>query len=261
MDVVLRAQDVRCGYGSVEVVRDISFTVRTGEVLCLLGPNGVGKTTLFKSILGFLPLRGGRVVLAGRDLSTWRRRELARVVAYVPQAHGAPFPFTVGEVVLMGRTPRLGVVSSPGLDDLRVAHETLDSLGIAHLTDRSFTQISGGERQLVLIARALAQQPTLLMMDEPTSNLDLGNQVRVLRQIRAMAAAGLAIVMISHTPDHAFAVATSAALLRQDRTLQVGPPEQVITAANLASAYGEPVQILTATAPDGTPLKSCLPLL
>jgi iron complex transport system ATP-binding protein len=207
MDVVLRAQDVRCGYGSVEVVRDISFTVRTGEVLCLLGPNGVGKTTLFKSILGFLPLRGGRVVLAGRDLSTWRRRELARVVAYVPQAHGAPFPFTVGEVVLMGRTPRLGVVSSPGLDDLRVAHETLDSLGIAHLTDRSFTQISGGERQLVLIARALAQQPTLLMMDEPTSNLDLGNQVQVLRQIRAMAAAGLAIVMISHTPDHAFAVA------------------------------------------------------
>ncbi len=261
MDVVLHVKDLRCGYGRVDVVHDISFTVCAGEVLCLLGPNGAGKTTLFKSILGFLPLRAGRVVLAGRDLSTWRRRELARTVAYVPQAHAAPFPFTVGEVVLMGRTPRLGLASSPGRDDERIAHDNMDRLGIGHLADRSFTQISGGERQLVLIARALAQQPTLLMMDEPTSSLDLGNQARVLRQIRALAAARLAIVMISHTPDHAFAVATTVALLQQDRTLLVGPPEDVITSANLATAYGQPVQILTSTTPDGAAIKSCVPLL
>lgn len=260
MDVVIRTEDLRCGYGDVDVVRDISFAVSAGEVLCVLGPNGVGKTTLFKSLLGFLPLRAGRVLVAGRDLSTWRRRELARVVAYVPQAHAAPFPFTVGEVVLMGRTPRLGVVSSPGNDDVAIARDNLDRLGIAHLAQRSFTQISGGERQLALIARALTQQPTLLMMDEPTSSLDLGNQVRVLRQIRDLAADGLAIVMISHAPDHAFAVATTVALLRRDRTLLVGSPEEVITQASLATAYGQPVEILTGAA-GGAIVRSCVPLL
>jgi iron complex transport system ATP-binding protein len=261
VDVILQVEDLRCGYGSVDVVHDVSFTVSAGEVLCVLGPNGAGKTTLFRSLLGFLPLRGGRVRLAGRDLADWGRRELAQTVAYVPQAHTSPFPFTVTEVVLMGRTPHLGVAGSPGRGDLAVAEENMERLGIAHLADRSFSRISGGERQLVLIARALTQQPALLMMDEPTSNLDLGNQVRVLRQVRQLAAAGLGIVMISHTPDHAFSVATTAALLRRDGTLRVGPPEHVVTQADLAAAYGEDVLIVTSTAPDGSPVRSCMPLL
>ncbi len=261
MGVVLRAEKLRCGYGRIDVVRDVSLTVCTGEVMCVLGPNGAGKTTLFKSILGLLPLRGGRVLLAGRDLNTWGRRELAQTVAYVPQAHDAPFPFTVGEVVLMGRTPRLGVAGSPGRADVIIAQDNVARLGIAHLAERPFTEISAGERQMVLIARALTQQPTLLIMDEPTSNLDLGNQVRVLRQIRDLASAGLAIVMISHTPDHAFSVATTAALLQQDGTLQVGPPRDIVTATNLASAYGETVLIVASTAPDGTTIRSCVPLL
>jgi iron complex transport system ATP-binding protein len=261
VDVVLHAQDLRCGYGRVEVIHGISFTVFTGDVLCVLGPNGVGKTTLFKSILGFLPLRGGRVLVAGRDLSTWGRRELARTVAYVPQAHAAPFPFTVGEVVLMGCTPRLGIIGSPGHADVITARENMTALGIAHLANKPFTQISDGERQMVLIARALTQQPTLLMMDEPTANLDLGNQVRVLRQIRALASAGLAIVMISHTPDHAFSVATTAALLQQDGTLHVGPPEDIVTPANLTAAYGETILTIAGPAPDGAMIRSCVPLL
>lgn len=260
-EVVLLAQDVRCGYGSVDVARDISFTVEAGEVLCLLGPNGAGKTTLFKSLLGFLPLRAGRVELVGRELGSWSRRELARTVAYVPQAHTSPFPFTVAEVVLMGRTPHLGVGGAPGRADTVVAEENMDRLGITHLAGRSFSHISGGERQMVLIARALTQQPRLLMMDEPTSNLDLGNQVRVLRYIRKLAVDGLSIVLISHTPDHAFTVATTAALFQPDGTLQVGRPQDVITQDNLAAAYGEQVLIVTNEAPDGTVLHSCLPLL
>jgi iron complex transport system ATP-binding protein len=261
MGVVLEASDVSCGYGEREVVRDISFTVSTGEVLCLLGPNGAGKTTLFKCILGFLPLRGGRVLVDGRDLSSWGRRELARTVAYVPQAHGVPFPFTVGEVVLMGRTPHLGVGGSPRRSDLLIAADSMDRLGIADLSAKSFTELSGGEAQMVLVARALAQQPKLLMMDEPTSNLDLGNQVRVLRQVRDLAAAGIAIVMISHTPDHAFAVATMAALLHRDRTLQVGSPRDVLDPASLAAAYGENVLILAGSGPDGAVVHSCVVLL
>jgi iron complex transport system ATP-binding protein len=256
--VVLEAVDVRCGYGGVDVVRDVSFTVSAGEVLCLLGPNGAGKTTLFKAILGFLSLRGGRVLLDGRELGAWGRRELARTVAYVPQAHGAPFPFSVAEVVLMGRTPHLGVGGSPRPGDVAIAAENLERLGIDHLADKSFTELSGGEAQMVLIARALTQQPALLMMDEPTSNLDLGNQARVLRQVRSLAAAGLAIVMISHTPDHAFAVGTKAALLDPDRPLRVGRPAEVLTAASLQAAYGQEVLIVKGEGPDGAAVRSCV---
>ena len=160
----------------------------------------------------------------------------------------------------MGRTPRLGVAGSPGRLDVLAARENMARLGVDHLGDRPFTGISGGERQLVLIARALTQEPELLMMDEPTSNLDLGNQARVLREIRALAADGLAIVMISHNPDHAFAVATTAALLHHE-TLRVGAPADVVTAENLAAAYGAEIQILHATAAHGTPVTACVPLL
>ncbi|RZT87219.1 iron complex transport system ATP-binding protein [Pseudonocardia sediminis] len=260
MDVVLDVQDLRCGYGDVDVLEELSFTVAASEVLCVLGRNGAGKTTLFKSVLGFLPARGGRVLVDGRALSGWGRRELARTVAYVPQAHAAPFPFTVGEVVLMGRTPHLGVAGAPGRADRAVAEESMDRLGVGHLATRPFTEISGGERQLALIARALTQQPRLLMMDEPTSNLDLGNQARVLHEIRDLAAGGLAIVMISHTPDHAFAVASTAALLRPDRTLRVGTPEQVLTEGALGEAFGRPVRVLTGVGEDGATVRACLPV-
>ncbi|WP_218612657.1 ABC transporter ATP-binding protein [Pseudonocardia sp. KRD291] len=258
---VLDVRDLRCGYGAVDVLDGLSFTVAASEVLCVLGPNGAGKTTLFKSVLGFLPPRAGRVLVAGRELSGWGRRELARTVAYVPQAHAAPFPFTVGEVVLMGRTPHLGVAGAPGPADRLVAGQNMDRLGIGHLAARSFTEISGGERQLALIARALTQQPRLLMMDEPTSNLDLGNQARVLREVRDLAAGGLAIVMISHTPDHAFAVATTAALLVPDGTLRVGTPERVLTEGALGEAFGRPVRILAGVGEDGATLRACLPVL
>jgi iron complex transport system ATP-binding protein len=259
--VVLEAADVSCGYGPLEVVTKVSFTVSTGEVLCLLGANGAGKTTLFKAILGFLPLRGGSVLLEGRELGAWGRRELARTVAYVPQAHGAPFPFSVAEVVLMGRTPHLGMGGSPRPADVAIAGESLERLGIDHLARRPFTELSGGEAQMVLIARALTQQPTLLMMDEPTSSLDLANQGRVLRQVRRLAASGLAIMMISHTPDHAFAVATTAALLRPDQSLLVGPPRDVLTAASLHAAYGQEVLIVSGRGPDGAAVRSCVVVL
>lgn len=261
MDVVLDVRDLRCGYGEVDVLDGLSFSVRESDVLCVLGPNGAGKTTLFKSVLGFLPRRGGQVLVDGRELAGWGRRELAGTVAYVPQAHGAPFPFTVGEVVLMGRTPRLGVAGTPGRADRAAAEQNMERLGVGHLAARPYTAISGGERQLALIARALTQEPRLLMMDEPTSNLDLGNQATVLREIRDLAAGGLAVVMISHTPDHAFAVGTAAALLHPDRSLTVGPPERVLTEEGLSAAYGGPVRVLTATGPDGVTVRACSPVL
>src|SRR5262249_36176123 len=160
--------------------RDVSFSLEAGDVLCLLGPNGSGKTTLFKTILRLLTPLDGEVVAEGRSTRGWSRRALARFFGYVPQAHEGTFPFTLRGMVLMGRTAHLGSFASPSSDDREVADDALRLLGIAHLADNPYPHVSGGERQLALVARAVAQAPRVLIMDEPTASLDFGNQVRVL---------------------------------------------------------------------------------
>ena len=167
----LEINNVSCGYHHGTVVKDISVGLTSGEILCVLGPNGVGKTTLFKTILGFLRPQGGEILLDGENVRTWPRRRLAMVIGYVPQAHTPAFPFRVLDVVLMGRTAHIGLAASPAKADVAVAETALDVLGVSFLRDRIYTEISGGERQMVLIARALAQQPRFLVMDEPTANL------------------------------------------------------------------------------------------
>ncbi|BBF99725.1 MULTISPECIES: ABC transporter ATP-binding protein [Pseudonocardia] len=261
MAVVLDLDRVCCGYRDTDLFTDVSLRVAESEVLCLLGPNGVGKSTLLRAVLGSLQLRAGRVRIAGRDVGEWRRRALARTVAHVPQAAAAPFPFTVAEVVLMGRTPHLGVARSPGRADREIAARCLERLGIGHLAHRPYTVTSGGERQLVLVARALAQQPRLLLLDEPASDLDLGNQAMLLRTVRDLAAGGPAVVMISHAPEHAFAVADTAALLDRDGVLRTGTPAEVLTESELTRVYGGPVRVLTGTGPDGSTVRGCVPLL
>jgi ABC-type cobalamin/Fe3+-siderophores transport system ATPase subunit len=203
MAMKLELSDGRCGYGEAAVLKGISLTVETGEVLCILGPNGTGKTTLFKSILGLLKLQAGSLKLDGKELSVLSRAQVARLIGYIPQAHQPPFPFKVMDVILMGRTAHLGLFASPGKRDREIAEEVIESLNIRHLQDKIYTQISGGEKQLVLIARALTQKPRILVMDEPTAALDFGNQLMVLSQIQKLAKRGLGIIMASHFPDHA----------------------------------------------------------
>jgi iron complex transport system ATP-binding protein len=166
-----------------------------------LGPNGCGKTTLFRTILGLLPRQGGSVRLDGHDLATLSRRDVAQRIGYVPQAQAGYFPFTVREMVLMGRTAHLSLFATPSPRDDAVAERMLDTLGMLHLADHRYTEISGGERQLALIARALTQEPKLLVMDEPTANLDFGNQLLVLDRIGTLARQGMAIILSTHDPD------------------------------------------------------------
>lgn len=249
-----------CGYRDKVILRDISFSVSSSEILCLLGPNGVGKTTLFKTILGFLKLQGGSIRADGEDLALWSRKKYARNIGYVPQMHTPPFPFTVFDVVAMGRTAHLGAFASPSRADLEVAEESLDALGILWLRDRIYTEISGGERQMVLIARALTQQPRLLVMDEPTSNLDFGNQLRVLKQIRKLAEGGMGIVMTSHFPDHAFLCASRVALLSRDG-FAIGVPDEIITENSLREVYGVNVKIVETPVGGGQVEKACVPIL
>ncbi len=254
---MLTADKVAFGFPGRTVGRDVSFTLGAGEVLCVLGPNGGGKTTLFRTLLGLLEPHGGSIHVEGVSLSSLSRGEIARRIGYVPQGHLAYFAFTVREFVLMGRTAHLGVFASPAKKDFLVASRALESLGIAHLADKPVTEISGGERQLALVARALAQEPKLLVLDEPTASLDFGNQVRVLERIGALAGSGIAILFSSHDPDHAFLCARRALLLAEGRVLEIGAPRDVIRPDTLERMYRVSVQVLPL--PGG--MHTCLPAI
>jgi len=234
---MLAVDSLAFGYPHHTVGRDVSFALDAGEVMCVLGPNGSGKTTLLRTLLGLLPLHGGRILFNGKDLASFPRREMARVAGYVPQAHQPYFAYSVRDMVLMGRSAHLGTFSMPGTRDREVAARVLESLGISQLADRPVTEISAGERQLALVARALAQEPRLLVMDEPTASLDFGNQVRVLERIAALAASGISILFSTYDPDHAFLAAQRALLLAEGRVLALGTPREVIRADTCTATW------------------------
>jgi iron complex transport system ATP-binding protein len=243
--VKLEARALAFGYRKHPVGRNVSVALAAGEIMCLLGPNGGGKTTLFRTLLGLLPAQGGQVTLDGVDLRALPRREVAKRIAYVPQAHIGYFPFTVRDVVLMGRTAHLAAFAGPSRRDRALAEEALARLGLARLADSVYTQISGGERQLTLIARALAQAAPLLVMDEPTASLDFGNQVRVLDQV-------------THDPDQAFQCADRVALLRGGDLIAQGAPEAVLTREHLRELYGVEVEVTEVSLADGARRRVCL---
>ena len=218
------------------------MALATGEVLALLGPNGGGKTTLLKTLLGLLAPKAGEVRLGDRPLASYASRERARLIAYVPQSHVATFAFTVEAVVLMGRTAHGNLFSRPTAADRAVAARALERFGIAHLRERPYTMISGGERQLALLARALAQEPQFIVLDEPTASLDFGNQGKVMREIRALAAAGHGVLFTTHDPNHAMRAADRAFLLREGARIAEGAIGAVLNRAQLEALYGAPVE-------------------
>ena len=242
--MILEAQSLAFGFPGRTIGRDVSFSLAAGAVMCVLGPNGGGKTTLFRTLLGLLSPHGGAIRLEEKSIESLSRAEIAKLIGYVPQGHSGYFAYTVREFVLMGRTAHVGIFASPAKKDHDVAERLIASLGMAHLADRPVTEISGGERQLALVARALAQEPRLLLLDEPTANLDFGNQVRVLQRITALAKTGIAILFSSHDPDHAFLCAQRALLLADGRALELGAPRDVIRADTLHRLYGVSVQVL-----------------
>lgn len=243
--MILAGHNLTIGYPDRVVGAGLDVALNKGEVLALLGPNGGGKTTLLKTLLGLLAPKAGEVRLDGAALSARTIRERARLIAYVPQTHIATFAFPVETVVLMGRTAHGNLFSRPTAHDRAVAQAALERFGIAKLSERPYTMISGGERQLVLLARALAQEPQFIVLDEPTASLDFGNQGKVMREIRSLAASGHGVLFTTHDPNHALRAADRAYLLRDGQRIAEGPVGSVLTKTQLEALYGAPVETLS----------------
>jgi iron complex transport system ATP-binding protein len=241
--VRLEALDLGFSYGEAPILRDISFALQGGEFLGLLGPNGAGKSTLFRCILALEKNYTGKVLLNGRDVRTMESAELAKLAAYVPQVHYPTFNYSVMDMVLMGAAAAGKAWAMPNAAQKKAAEEALERMGMAKFRDRGFRQLSGGEQQLTLIARALAQQARLLVMDEPTANLDYGNQIRVLAQARQLSRQGYGIILSAHNPDHAFLFADRVLALHNNRIVASGPPAEALTEELIGALYGVPVRI------------------
>jgi len=225
------------------VLHDLSLEVSAGTVTAILGPNGSGKTTLLRLLLGVLRPAAGAIRLAGRPQQGYSRRERSQLIGLVPQDEHIPFDFSVLEYVLLGRAPYLGPLQMPGEADRQVALAALEMVGLDPLQDRTLPSLSGGERQLATLARALAQQPQVLLLDEPTAHLDLSNQGRLLAILRKLAAQGKTLVLTTHDPNLAASVAGLIVLMRGGRVLTAGPSEATLTAEGLSATYGVPVHV------------------
>lgn len=262
---MIEVKDAVLGYkqgkARKEVLHHVDFTFEKGQLLCILGSNGIGKTTLYRTMLGLLPLLGGEILVDGENLMEMSAKKLARKLTYVPQYHNPPFPYRVFDVVLMGRGAHVSDVGIPSKEDYRIAEEMLDKMGISYLKDEIYTQISGGERQLVLIARALAQQTDYLLMDEPASSLDFGNQIRVLKEIRRLADEGKGICLTSHNPEQVLLADRDVLAVAGDGNYKFGTASEVITEELLREVYGLEASIHKIQNRKGEWMRSVLPEL
>ncbi|MFL5519984.1 MAG: ABC transporter ATP-binding protein [Gemmatimonadales bacterium] len=255
----LAARALRYGFRNRVVGDAIDFELAPGEVVCLLGPNGSGKTTLIRTMLGLLPPLAGEVALDGRPLAAWSPRERASRLAYVPQAAESYFDFTLAEMVEMGRSAHRGLFARAGARDRERSAAALDKVGLSPLAARPIHRVSGGERQLALVARALATEATHLLMDEPAANLDFGNQALVLEEVVRLKAAGAAILFSTHHPDHALRIADRAVMVRDGGVMAAGQTASVLNSENLSALYRRPVEVAEVRSADGTIRRVCVP--
>ncbi|KHK01485.1 Iron ABC transporter, ATP-binding protein [Desulfovibrio sp. TomC] len=239
------AEDLAFAYNGTPVLRRVSFQLGAGELVCLLGPNGCGKTTLLRLMLGLLTPAAGRLLVSGRVAHALSRPEMARRVAYVPQLHHIPFAYTALEMVLMGRAVGASVFGRPAQKDRDIAQAALERFSIGHLAHIPVTRLSGGQRQLTMLARALAQQAEALVLDEPITGLDFGHQAKFLAILQELCAEGHTCVMTTHCPDHALWVADHVLLLREGQVVADGAPRAVVTRDNLSRLYDADISVFS----------------
>jgi len=238
MGITYAAENLRFSWdGTRDIFSDVTFSLASGDIFCIIGPNGTGKSTLMKCMIDILEYQHGTAMIDGVDIRSIDRKTLAKKIAYVPQGYQVAFPYSLLEYVLMGRAPYISAFSSPDEHDVQIALDAINEAGIMHLIHKSVNEVSGGEHQMALIARALAQEPELLLLDEPTSHLDFGNQMQVLSLIERLKERGITIVMTSHFPDHAFMVSDLVGIMKDGSFTMIGPAESVITSKTLKDTY------------------------
>lgn len=252
---LLNVAGITFSYAGRAVLKDISLSVQSGQIVSLLGPNGSGKTTLLKVLLGILRPQRGMVLVQGRPIAEMSPKEVASRMAYVPQTHRIGFAYRVLDIVLMGRTPHKPFFSACSKEDVAMALQSLERLSILHLKDRCYNEISGGERQLTLIARALTQGARTLILDEPASGLDYGNQIRLLDQITDLARDGYTFIKSTHAPNHALWIATRVLMLKGGTIIADGPPGDVIDGEAIGKLYNTRVGVVSVN----DTLRMCVP--
>lgn len=227
-----------------QIFSQVNFSLDKGEILSILGPNGAGKSTLLNCLANLLKPSQGDVFLGGRAVKSMAAFEIAQKLGYVPQIYTPTYAYTVREFTVMGRAPYMGMFTRPKAEDYKLADEALEMLNIAHLADKPCTEISGGERQQATIARVIVQQPDIIMLDEPTSHLDFGNQIKTLKIIKELAKQGFGIIMTTHQPDHAILLAGYVGVLDYGGILKFGAAQEILTEEFLSKIYNIPVKIV-----------------
>lgn len=258
--MLLEIENLCGGYGGADIVKGVSCTADAGEVLCLVGPNGCGKTTLFRLILGMIQMTGGQICIDGKDTRSLSSNELARLIAYIPQHHTPIFAYTVLDIVIMGRASHFSAFEAPKQTDRDAAFAALDMLGAIHLANQNYTALSGGQRQIALIARAIAQSAKVFVMDEPGANLDYANQQLLMDVVSDLASNGYCIIMSTHSPEHPLTVGHKALLMQDGRVAAFGRPTEVITPETLENVYGIEMDVVSVKDRRGVTRTICLPV-
>lgn len=236
--MIYEVKNLTFSYGEEgKVLDNVSLSLNEGEVLCILGPNGAGKTTLLNCMAGLLTAQSGTINLCGKSLKKMSPREIAQQIGYVPQLHTPSFNYKVKDFVLMGAAPNVGVFSKPSDEEERWCMDVLKAMRLEHLAEKSYMEISGGERQQLLIARSIVQRPKAVLFDEPTAHLDYGNQHRVLKHVHKMADKGYSVVITTHNPDHALLLGDKAAIVDKNGRIIQGSSTEIITEERLCEVY------------------------
>lgn len=253
----IELRNVSVGYGRTPVISSINLCFESGHFYCLLGANGIGKTTLFKTILGLLPSLDGEILIEGKRLDLMPLSALSECISYVPQAKASAYDMGVRDVVVMGRTRFIKKFSQPSEQDYEICEGILERLGIQKLADKQYSELSGGEQQIVLIARALTQEAQYILMDEPASNLDFENQKKVLECLQQLSGSGVGIVLSSHSPDHAIYCDMELVLIDRNRHIHTGKIDEILTDQLLREVYGVNIHLISDVTKDGKAVQSC----